>query len=71
MLLWGVATGLHVWVRARWQLYVLRVAIGCLEGRVSWSRLVDMTDLFSSWILPRHRVVPLIVLHAIRIRTTS
>jgi MFS family permease len=32
MLLWGVATALHVWVRKRWQLYALRVVIGCLEG---------------------------------------
>lgn len=32
MVLWGIATALHVWVRARWQLYVLRIAIGCLEG---------------------------------------
>ncbi|KAF1958437.1 MFS general substrate transporter [Byssothecium circinans] len=32
MLLWGIATALHTWVRARWQLYVLRVIIGCLEA---------------------------------------
>ncbi|KAF2275465.1 MFS general substrate transporter [Westerdykella ornata] len=32
MLLWGIATALHVWVRARWQLYGLRIAIGCLEA---------------------------------------
>ena len=32
MLLWGVSTALHVWVRARWQLYTLRIVIGCLEG---------------------------------------
>lgn len=32
MLLWGISTALHTWVRARWQLYVLRVLIGCLEG---------------------------------------
>jgi MFS family permease len=32
MLLWGVATALHIWVRKRWQLYALRVVIGCLEG---------------------------------------
>lgn len=32
MLLWGVSTALHTWVRARWQLYVLRIVIGCLEA---------------------------------------
>ena len=32
MLLWGVATAMHVWVRKRWQLYLLRIVIGCLEG---------------------------------------
>jgi hypothetical protein len=32
MALWGLSTLLHVWVRSRWQLYVLRSIIGCLEG---------------------------------------
>ncbi|KAJ4360683.1 uncharacterized protein N0V89_001250 [Didymosphaeria variabile] len=32
MLLWGISTALHTWVRARWQLYVLRIIIGCLEA---------------------------------------
>ncbi|KAF9741384.1 High-affinity nicotinic acid transporter 1 [Paraphaeosphaeria minitans] len=32
MLLWGLSTALHTWVRARWQLYVLRIIIGCLEA---------------------------------------
>ncbi|KAF2114558.1 major facilitator superfamily domain-containing protein [Lophiotrema nucula] len=32
MLLWGVATALHVWVRRRWELFVLRGVIGCLEA---------------------------------------
>ena len=32
MLLWGVCTALHAWVRHRWQLYTLRILIGCLEG---------------------------------------
>jgi MFS family permease len=32
MLLWGIATALHVWVTARWQLYTLRIIIGCLEA---------------------------------------
>ncbi|KAF1925496.1 MFS general substrate transporter [Didymella exigua CBS 183.55] len=32
MLLWGACTVLHVWVRARWQLYALRSVIGCLEA---------------------------------------
>ena len=33
MLLWGVCTALHAWVRHRWQLYTLRILIGCLEGK--------------------------------------
>lgn len=32
MLLWGLSTMLHVWVKQRWQLYALRIVIGCLEG---------------------------------------
>ncbi|KAJ4361854.1 hypothetical protein N0V83_010795 [Neocucurbitaria cava] len=32
MLLWGISTALHIWVRARWQLYTLRIIIGCLEA---------------------------------------
>lgn len=32
MLLWGVATALHTWITARWQLYLLRSIIGCLEA---------------------------------------
>ncbi|KAF3036346.1 hypothetical protein E8E12_007562 [Didymella heteroderae] len=32
MLLWGLSTMLHVWVRQRWQLYTLRIVIGCLEA---------------------------------------
>jgi MFS family permease len=32
MLLWGIATALHTWVTERWQLYLLRVLIGCLEA---------------------------------------
>ena len=32
MLLWGLSTMAHVWVRGRWQLYALRIGIGCLEG---------------------------------------
>ncbi|KAI4906015.1 hypothetical protein J4E90_010974 [Alternaria incomplexa] len=32
MLLWGVCTALHAWVRHRWQLYTLRILIGCLEA---------------------------------------
>jgi MFS family permease len=32
MILWGICTALHAWVRHRWQLYTLRVLIGCLEG---------------------------------------
>ncbi|KAJ4989781.1 High-affinity nicotinic acid transporter 1 [Stagonosporopsis vannaccii] len=32
MLLWGLSTMLHVWVKQRWQLYTLRIVIGCLEA---------------------------------------
>jgi len=32
MILWGIATALHAWVRHQWQLYTLRILIGCLEG---------------------------------------
>ncbi|CAI6333574.1 unnamed protein product [Periconia digitata] len=32
MLLWGISTALHTWVTARWQLYLLRIIIGCLEA---------------------------------------
>ncbi|KAF2125647.1 MFS general substrate transporter [Dothidotthia symphoricarpi CBS 119687] len=32
MLLWGVSTALHVWVRRKWELYTLRIVIGCLEA---------------------------------------
>ncbi|KZM24792.1 uncharacterized protein EKO05_0003540 [Ascochyta rabiei] len=32
MLLWGLCTMLHVWVRSKWQLYTLRIVIGCLEA---------------------------------------
>ncbi|KAJ8110954.1 hypothetical protein OPT61_g6333 [Boeremia exigua] len=32
MLLWGLSTMLHVWIKQRWQLYLLRIVIGCLEA---------------------------------------
>ncbi|PGH20426.1 hypothetical protein AJ80_03571 [Polytolypa hystricis UAMH7299] len=32
MTLWGVCTVLHVWVRKRWQLILLRIVIGTLES---------------------------------------
>lgn len=32
MTLWGICTALHVWVRAKWQLILLRIVIGILEG---------------------------------------
>lgn len=32
MLVWGFATALHAWVRARWQFYALRIIIGCMEA---------------------------------------
>ncbi|QDS74095.1 hypothetical protein FKW77_009643 [Venturia effusa] len=32
MTLWGICTALHVWVRTKWQLIVLRMIIGTLES---------------------------------------
>ncbi|KAF1935587.1 MFS general substrate transporter [Clathrospora elynae] len=32
MILWGLSTALHAWVRHKWQLYTLRIIIGCLEA---------------------------------------
>ncbi|KAF2845887.1 MFS general substrate transporter [Plenodomus tracheiphilus IPT5] len=32
MLLWGICTVLHAWVQHKWQLYTLRILIGCLEA---------------------------------------
>ncbi|OCK72836.1 MFS general substrate transporter [Lepidopterella palustris CBS 459.81] len=32
MAIWGICTALHVWVRSRWQLFTLRIIIGCLEA---------------------------------------
>ncbi|KAK3669677.1 hypothetical protein LTR78_010429 [Recurvomyces mirabilis] len=32
MSLWGLCTILHIWVRSRWQLILLRVLIACLEA---------------------------------------
>ncbi|EDU39624.1 MFS general substrate transporter [Pyrenophora tritici-repentis] len=32
MLLWGICTALHAWVTHKWQLYTLRILIGCLEA---------------------------------------
>ncbi len=35
MLLWGISTALHAFVTHRWQLFTLRILIGCLEGATS------------------------------------
>ena len=32
MVLWGLCTILHIWIKARWQLYTVRILIGVLEG---------------------------------------
>lgn len=42
MVLWGISTALHVWVRHRWQLYTLRIIIGCLEGMKLYRAKDDM-----------------------------
>lgn len=39
MSIWGVCTALHVWVRSKWQLIVLRIIIGSLEGIASCSAI--------------------------------
>lgn len=39
MTLWGVCTLLHIWVRRRWQLIMLRVILGVLEGEFSLNPL--------------------------------
>jgi len=44
MLLWGVSTALHAWVRHKWQLFALRTIIGCLEGRaIAQSRVLAVS----------------------------
>lgn len=72
MFFWGLSTALHAWVRHKWQLYTLRIIIGCLEGM--WNggyRACDGNKLtYFSRLLPRHRNIPLALLHALRIRTT-
>ncbi|KAK4950037.1 hypothetical protein LTR66_013987, partial [Elasticomyces elasticus] len=32
MMLWGICTALHIWIRKRWQLITLRIMLGCLEA---------------------------------------
>lgn len=32
MTLWGICTLLHIWVRRRWQLILIRIMLGALEG---------------------------------------
>jgi len=32
MTAWGICTALHVWVHHKWQLILLRIVIGILEG---------------------------------------
>jgi MFS family permease len=32
MVFWGILTSAHIWVRKRWQLIVIRILIGMLEG---------------------------------------
>ena len=34
MTIWGLCTILHIWVRAKWQLVLLRMIIGTMEGTV-------------------------------------
>jgi hypothetical protein len=36
MTLWGICTALHVWVKTKWQLILLRMIIGTLEGILLW-----------------------------------
>jgi len=32
MLVWGLCTAMHIWVRSKWELIALRTIIGVLEG---------------------------------------
>lgn len=32
MLVWGLCTAMHIWVRSKWELIALRTVIGVLEG---------------------------------------
>lgn len=45
MLLWGVCTALHVWVRHRWQLYALRILIGVFEGTKSGAQTFTQSGI--------------------------
>jgi MFS family permease len=73
MVLWGVCTALHAWVRHRWQLYTLRILIGCLEGKEATKGPLGAQDAdeWHSWLLPCHRHLPLALLHALRIRSAT
>jgi len=42
MALWGLCTLLHIWVSSKWQLYTLRIFIGCLEGNHMLSFPIDV-----------------------------
>jgi hypothetical protein len=35
MLVWGLCTAMHIWVRNKWELIALRTIIGVLEGRTA------------------------------------
>jgi hypothetical protein len=35
MSIWGCCTALHVWVKTKWQLIILRAVIGSLEGKLN------------------------------------
>jgi MFS family permease len=72
MILWGVCTALHAWVRHRWQLYTLRILIGCLEGMEDLNtHKTFRSNTLSSRILSSHRHLPLPLLYAIRIRQAA
>lgn len=67
MALWGLCTILHIWITARWQLYVIRVLIGVLEGRFD-SRFIEgniYLTLLRSGLLSRNSIIPLPILHKI------
>jgi MFS family permease len=65
MILWGVCTALHAWVRHRWQLYTLRILIGCLEGMgaLGYDHQA-VANVISSWLLPSRRHLPFPILYA-------
>lgn len=67
MAIWGLCTALHIWVRAKWQLILLRTIIGMLEGILCFiiSSILNMLTQDGSRVLPGDSLVPLTLLHTV------